>query len=328
MNTCKRPRRAAALVVLGLPWIVVPVLPSQSEAQDYAAYDKKQAAHQEGDVSSDGSDTTAYGGNTRHNTGPRPWWNKSDDELRTTVLNELAKNPSINMDEIEVMVKRGNVLLKGMVENQRSLDEAIESARKAGVRKVISKLKLKEKHDAATYAGHARHNMGTRPWENKSDAELAVDVKTKLFWSPLVDADDIEVSAKNGTVMLRGTVENQRALDEAVENARDAGAKSVISKLKTRETEDNMAYGGHARHNTGPRPWRNKTDAELKADVTNELAENPFVESDEIEVSVKDGNVLLRGTVEDRRSLEYAVEDARDAGAKKVISRLKTREEE
>lgn len=328
MKTWKRSNRAAALALVCLPWLLLPVLPSLSVAQDYAAYDKKQDGHQEGDRSSDGSDTRAYGGHTRHNTGPRPWWNKSDDELRTTVMNELAKNPSINMDEIEVMVKRGNVLLKGMVENQRSLDDAIESARKAGVRKVISKLKLKEKNDAMAYAGHTRHNTGTRPWENKSDAVLAVDVKTELFWSPLVDADDIEVWAKDGTVMLRGMVDNEQALDQAVENARDAGAKKVISKLKTRETEDNTAYGGHARHNTGVPPWRNKTDAELKADVTNELAENPFIEADEIDVSVTDGNVLLRGTVEDRRSLEYAVENARIAGARKVISKMKTREEE
>jgi osmotically-inducible protein OsmY len=60
----------------------------------------------------------------------------------------------------------------------------------------------------------------------------------------------------------------------------------------------------------------------------NELAENPFIEADEIKVSVKDGNVVLKGTVENQRSLENAVENARDAGARKVISKLKTREEE
>lgn len=326
MNTWKRSGRAA-LAFLGLPCLLLPVLPSQSDAQDYAAYDERQADHQDGGMSSDASDTTTYGGDTRHNTGPRPWW-KSDDELRTAVMHELANNPSIKMDEIRVMVKGGNVLLRGMVENQRSMDDAIGSARKAGVRKVISKLKLKEKNDAAAHAGHARHNTGTPPGGNKSDAELKTDVKTELVWSPLVDADDIEVSAKDGTVTLRGTVENQRALDQAVENARDAGAKKVISKLITRETEDNTAYGGHSRHNTGTQPWRNKSDDELKADVTNKLAENPFVDAEKIEVAVKDGNVLLRGTVENQRSLENAVENARDAGARKVISKLKTREEE
>jgi osmotically-inducible protein OsmY len=262
------------------------------------------------------------------NTGTRPWENKSDAELTTDVKTKLVWSPLVDADDIEVSAKNGTVTLRGTVDNQRSLDDAIESARKAGVRKVISKLKLKEKNDAMAYAGHTRHNTGTRPWENKSDAVLAVDVKTELFWSPLVDADDIEVWAKDGTVMLRGMVDNEQALDQAVENARDAGAKKVISKLKTRETEDNTAYGGHARHNTGTRPWRNKTDAELKADVAHELAENPFVDADEIEVLVKDGNVLLKGTVENQRSLENAVENARDAGARKVISKLKMREEE
>lgn len=328
MNTWIRSGRAAALAALGLLWLVLPIFQSQSEAQDYASYDGSQgAASHDGNMSSDGSDTTAYGGNTRHNTGPRPWWNKSDEELRTTVMNELAKNPSINMDEIEVTVRKGNVLLKGTVENQRSLDDAIEGARKAGVRKVISKLKPKENNDATSYAGHTRHNTGARPWRDKSDAELKVDVISELMWSPLVDADEIEVSVKNGTVTLKGMVQNQRSLENAVENARDAGAKKVISKLKTQE-EDTTVYGSRTRHNTGTRPWRNKSDAELRADVRSELAENPFVDADEIEVLVKDGNVLLKGTVENQRSLENAVENARDAGARKVISKLKTREEE
>ena len=78
----------------------------------------------------------------------------------------------------------------------------------------------------------------------------------------------------------------------------------------------------------GTRPWRNKSDAELRADVRSELAEDPFVDADEIEVMVKDGNVLLKGTVENQPSLENAVENARDAGARKVISKLKTRAEE
>ena len=62
--------------------------------------------------------------------------------------------------------------------------------------------------------------------------------------------------------------------------------------------------------------------------MRSELAEDPFVDADEIEVMVKDGNVLLKGTVENQPSLENAVENARDAGARKVISKLKTRAEE
>lgn len=89
-----------------------------------------------------------------------------------------------------------------------------------------------EDDSGTVYAGHARHNTGIRPWKNKSDAELREGVKSELASSPLVDADDIEVSVKKGNVTLKGTVENQRSLDDAIESARDAGARTVLSKLK------------------------------------------------------------------------------------------------
>jgi hypothetical protein len=49
-----------------------------------------------------------------------------------------------------------------------------------------------------------------------------------------------------------------------------------------------------------------------------ELAESPFANGDKIDVT-------LEGTVPNERSLEDAVESAREAGARKVISKLKTR---
>jgi osmotically-inducible protein OsmY len=182
--------------------------------------------------------------------------------------------------------------------------------------------------DSTVYGGLSRHNTGVRPWRKKSDAQLKTDVEKELAERPFADADEIDVSVKKGNVTMEGTVQNQRSLDYAVESAREAGARTVISKLKTREKEDLTVYGGLSRHNTGIRPWRKKSDAQLKTDVEKELAERPFADADEIDVSVKKGNVTMEGTVQNQRSLDYAVESAREAGAREVISKLKTREEE
>jgi osmotically-inducible protein OsmY len=62
-------------------------------------------------------------------------------------------------------------------------------------------------------------------------------VKSELAASPLVDAKAIDVSVKKGNVTLKGTVENQRSLDDAIESARDAGARSVITKLRMQKEE-------------------------------------------------------------------------------------------
>ncbi|NGZ04657.1 MAG: hypothetical protein CV090_16575 [Nitrospira sp. WS238] len=71
--------------------------------------------------------------------------------------------------------------------------------------------------------------------DGKSDRELKEDVEWELTASPFVDDDDIQVSVKNGTVTLRGTVENKSSVQDAIENAREAGAKEVINRLETEE---------------------------------------------------------------------------------------------
>ncbi len=78
---------------------------------------------------------------------------------------------------------------------------------------------------------------GTQGWRWKSDWELKEDVESELTWSPFVDADDIDVSVQDGKVTLKGTVENQSSVHDAIENAYEAGAKTVISRLQTREED-------------------------------------------------------------------------------------------
>lgn len=73
--------------------------------------------------------------------------------------------------------------------------------------------------------------------DNKADLRLKLDVKREIALSPYVDGDFIHVTVRNGEVTLRGSVEDQRAADAAVENAREAGAKKVINKLTMQDAK-------------------------------------------------------------------------------------------
>lgn len=88
------------------------------------------------------------------------------------------------------------------------------------------------------YYDYEPSGFGTRDWRWKSDAELKEDVQSELYWSPFVDSDDISVSVNNGEVTLKGTVEDENEVDDAIENAYEAGAKNVISKLQTEEESE------------------------------------------------------------------------------------------
>ena len=70
---------------------------------------------------------------------------------------------------------------------------------------------------------------------NKADLRLKHDVKWELALSPYVDADFIHVTVRDGVVTLRGSVEDQSAVEAAIHNAKEAGAKKVINKLNIEE---------------------------------------------------------------------------------------------
>ena len=62
---------------------------------------------------------------------------------------------------------------------------------------------------------------------------------------------------------------------------------------------------------------KHKADYNLKLAVKNEIALSPYVDSQWIRVTVRDGVVTLRGAVEDQSAAEAAIRNAREAGAKK-----------
>lgn len=64
---------------------------------------------------------------------------------------------------------------------------------------------------------------------------LQQEVKWELALSPYVDADFIHVTVRDGVGTLRGSVEDQSAVEAAIHNAKETGAKKVINKLTTEE---------------------------------------------------------------------------------------------
>jgi osmotically-inducible protein OsmY len=66
----------------------------------------------------------------------------------------------------------------------------------------------------------------------KTDRELSEDVRSQLFWNPIVDADKVAVTVVDGVVTLTGSVEDQPQSKAAERCAREAGAERVKNLLK------------------------------------------------------------------------------------------------
>ncbi len=96
----------------------------------------------------------------------------------------------------------------------------------------------------------------------------------------------------------------------------------------TMRDQENLRRDRSAGHRTDDRnrddrPWAEMSDQELAKAVRSELSWSPFVDSDPIRVSSRQGVVTLEGTVEDKSEMTAAVENAYEAGAKQVNNQLR-----
>ena len=82
--------------------------------------------------------------------------------------------------------------------------------------------------------------------------------------------------------------------------------------------ETTWGYAGR-----GPKGYK-RPDARIEEDVNDRLTQNNYVDASDIKVSVKNGEVTLEGTVDDRRAKRIA-EDVSElaAGVKDVHNRLR-----
>ncbi len=76
--------------------------------------------------------------------------------------------------------------------------------------------------------------------------------------------------------------------------------------------------------NLEDRPWASMNDRELRDEIQSELAWSPSVDADRINVNVRDGVAVLEGDVEDQSEMVAAVENAYEAGARRVINYMRS----
>lgn len=100
---------------------------------------------------------------------------------------------------------------------------------------LILALPLLSQAQEKSFAGKSQSSLDPHYLDNKADLRLKLDVKREISLSPYVDGDFIHVTVRDGVVTLRGSVEDQSAVNAAIENAKEAGAKKVVSHLTTEE---------------------------------------------------------------------------------------------
>ncbi len=242
---------------------------------------------------------------------------KSDEKIKLAIITALTVDPRIsNEADITVMVEGGVVTLKGTVDYLQ--------ARRAAAR------------DAGNTVGvlRVRNNLKVAPLPvTLNDTELEENIKDALDRDAYVDEYDIVVNVRSGVAELYGNVnsyyEKMRAENVA---STLAGIYFVNNNIVvSREwapyyynpylDQDDFPPEDYEWYNFTP-SFQKKNDSRILENIEEELWWDPFVNSDEVEVQVEDGEATLTGTVNSQLEHDSAVENALEGGAVSVNDKL------
>jgi osmotically-inducible protein OsmY len=212
---------------------------------------------------------------------------QTDAEIKDAVKDAFLYDPRVVSFNPDVTVKNGAVTLSGRVDNMEAKLAAEDDARNIiGVRRV-------------------QNNLKVRIDDPNVFAELESDIKSALANDPYVESYDVNVDTVGSAATLSGEVNTSFEKWEAEQVA--LGVQGVTQVF------NNIDY---------EHQWHWKPDWEIKDSIQSQLWWSPFVDADEVNVTVDDGLATLTGTVDTWSERQDAEENAFDGGAKDVDNNL------
>ncbi|MEP6673166.1 MAG: BON domain-containing protein [Chthoniobacter sp.] len=241
---------------------------------------------------------------------------KTDEEIKKAVQDAFLFDPRVFSFNPVTSVSYGVVTLTGTVDNLKAKRAAEQDA----------------KNTTGVYG--VKNYLRVRGQNPPSDDKIAQNVKDALFRDPYVDRYEVGVTALNGVVYLTGTVDSYYEKTHAEDVAsRVNGVMNVNNNLSVSYPVYTYSYWPYSYDYYEPytywpygySTWTYKTDSEIKDDIKSQLFWSPFVDSDEVNVSVRNGVATLTGTVDSWREYRDAAKNGFDGGARDVINDLKVK---
>jgi osmotically-inducible protein OsmY len=237
-----------------------------------------------------------------------------------SIWTAFALNKHLSPFKIDVSVEQGTAVLKGKVENQvdRELAERIALDIK-GIDKVDNQLQIDP--NVAAEPG-AKANMAQR----FEDATLTATVKSKLLWSSVTEALNIDVDSAEGVVTLKGRAQSPEAKEVAGNLASNTDGVVSVNNLISISAADSIASRVDPQVNS---PVEDMSDVWITSKVKSSLIYSRNLDGLSIKVDTKSGLVSLNGVVANYAEKELAIEIARNirgvkgvnADALKVLAR-------
>jgi hyperosmotically inducible periplasmic protein len=256
----------------------------------------------------------------------------ADGWLATKIQAQFFADEDIRARDISITANDGVVVLKGRVQDDNAHTQAVQTAKNTdGVKQLIDQLVVGPEPQPAQKpsAGGAVATTGAAASEVASKAVAVLDdtritstIRSKYFLNERVKGRHIDVETTRGIVTLRGEVASDAERAEALLLARTTEGVQRV--------EDNLAV--NAVLDVPPGTTAAKAEPVVQqiddATITTKIQAKYFLDRDvkagAMDVTTKDGVVLLDGTVPTQASKERALTLARETdGVVQVVDRLK-----
>jgi len=222
-----------------------------------------------------------------------------------SIWTAFALNRHLSPFNIGVKVEQGTATLTGKVENQVDKDLATQIAGDTqGINKVDNQLQIDPK--VAAEPG-TKANMAQR----FDDATLVATIKSKLLWNSVTEGLNIEVSATQGVVTLKGQAKDADAKQLAGSLASNTDGVTEVNNLISISARDTQTIKeqSEAQANSVREEF---SDAWITSKVKSSLIYSRTLDGLNIKVETKSGVVRLDGVVANYAEKELAVEIARN----------------
>lgn len=141
-----------------------------------------------------------------------------------------------------------------------------------------------------------------------SDAALTAEIKTRLMADDMTRGININVDSDDGTVVLRGTVPTAAARDRASEIAQSvAGDRAVSNTLMVGDSSVNPQTLSAKTKQAGERSDDVMSDSWITAQVKTKLLADDDIKGLNVNVTTKNGEVVLAGLMPDEATRDKAV---------------------
>ena len=187
---------------------------------------------------------------------------RSNERIKKDIVDHLYWDVRVDASEVKVVVEDGKVTLSGTVPSFQARVAAEDDAY------VIPGVYAVDNDIIVRYVNPL-----------PSESELGDRVRSSLSWSPDIDSAGLEVNVENGVVTLNGTV------------------SSLWEKLKAEEVATNVSQATKVVNDIAVVPTENLVDERIAEDITRALERIILTDTDKVDVTVRDGVVILDGKV-------------------------------